>query len=174
MTNSLYELDYNLRLLDSVLAEAQDEETCEILEETRKTILDEIEEKAVTILTYMSDCEARAEHLMNESKRLAKKAKNLTVRRDFLKNLITYHLKEKNLSTVEYGTFTVTLSKTPARVVINSGEEQWLPDELCTITRTPNKTAIKEHMDGNAYTVIVDGKPVEVAHLETSETIRIR
>lgn len=171
---TLYELDYNLRQLDSVLSEAQDEETCEILEETRKVILDEIEEKAVTILTYMSDCEARAEHLMAESKRLAKKAKNLTVRRDFLKRLITEHLKSNNRSTAEYGTYTVSLTKTPDRLVINPGEERWLPDEVCTITRTPNKTMIKELMNGDTYTVTVDGKPIEVAHLESSETIRIR
>ena len=171
---TLYELDYNLRQLDSVLSEAQDEETCEILEETRKVLLSEIEDKAVTILTYMSDCEARANHLLEESKRLAKKAKNLTARYDFLKRLITEHLKTNNRSTAEYGTYTVTLSKTPGRVVINPGEEQWLPDDMCTITRTPNKTAIKEHMDGNTYTVMVDGKPIEVAHLESGETIRIR
>lgn len=171
---TLYELDYNLRQLDSVLSEAQDEETCQILQETRNTLLAEIEDKAVTILTYMSDCEARAEHLMEESKRMAKKAKVLTTRRDFLKNLITEHLKANNRSTADYGTFTVALTKTPARVVINQGEEQWLPDDLCTITRTPNKTAIKERMDGNTYSVIVDGKPLEVAHLETSETIRIK
>ena len=41
---TLYELDYNLRQLDSVLLEAQDEETCEILEETRKVLLSEIED----------------------------------------------------------------------------------------------------------------------------------
>lgn len=171
---TLYELDYNLRQLDSVLSEAQDEETCQILQETRNTLLAEIEDKAVTILTYMSDCEARAEHLMEESKRMAKKAKILTARRDFLKNLITEHLKANNRSTADYGTFTVTLAKTPARVVINQGEEQWLPDDLCTITRTPNKTAIKEHMDGNTYTVMVDGKPIEVAHLESDTSIRIK
>lgn len=171
---TLYELDFNLRQLDSVLSEAQDEETCQILEETRKTILDEIEEKAVTILTYMSDCEARANHLAEESKRLAKKAKNLTVRRDFLKRLIVDHLKSKNVSTAEYGTYTVSLVKTPDRVVVNPGEEQWLPDECCTITRTPNKTMIKEFMNGNTYTVMVDGKPIEVAHLESGETLRIR
>ena len=171
---TLYELDYNLRQLDSVLSEAQDEETCEILEETRKVLLSEIEDKAITILTYMSDCEARANHLLEESKRLAKKAKNLTTRRDFLKRLITEHLKANNRSTAEYGTYTVSLAKTPARLVINPGEEQWLPDDMCTITRTPNKTAIKEHMDGNTYTVMVDGKPIEVAHLEIGETIRIR
>lgn len=171
---TLYELDYNLRQLDSVLSEAQDEETCAILEETRKTILDEIEEKAVTILTYMSDCEARAEHLMAESKRLAKKAKNLTVRRDFLKGLITEHLKQNNRSTAEYGTYTVTLAKTPARVVIADDAVALLPNHLCTITRTPSKEAIKALMTDGKFSVTIDGREVELAHLESSETIRIK
>jgi len=171
---TLYELDYNLRQLDSVLSEAQDEETCQILESARTVLESQIEDKAVTILTYMSDCEARAEHLLAEAKRLTKKAKNLTVRRDFLKKLMVEHMRQKELPTAEYGTYTVTLTKTPARMVINDGEEQWLPDELCTITRTPNKTAIKNMMNGDKFVVQVDGKFIEVAHLETSETIRIK
>lgn len=171
---TLYELDYNLRQLDSVLSEAQDEETCQILESARTVLESQIEDKAVTILTYMSDCEARAEHLLAEAKRLTKKAKNLTTRRDFLKGLMVEHMKQKELPTAEYGTYTVTLAKTPDRLVINQGEERWLPDEVCTITRTPNKTAIKELMNGNTYTVMVDGKPIEVAHLESDTTIRIK
>lgn len=171
---TLYELDYNLRQLDSVLSEAQDEETCAILEETRKTILAEIEEKAVTILTYMSDCEARAEHLMTESKRLAKKAKNLTARRDFLKSLMVEHLKQENRPTAEYGTYTVTLAKTPARVVIADDATALLPDHLCTVTRTPSKEAIKALMKDGKFSVTIDGREVELAHLESSETIRIK
>lgn len=174
MSLTLYELDYNLRQLDSVLSEAQDEETCAILEETREVLLKEIEEKAVTILTYMSDCEAHAEHLMNESKRIAKKAKNLTARRDFLKSLITEHLKSQGASTREFGTYTVTLAKTPDRVVLTDDATALLPDHLCTITRTPSKSAIKELMKDGKFCVTIDGRDVELAHLESSETIRIK
>ena len=169
---SLYELDYELRQLDSVLAEAQDEETCQILSDTREVLLQQIEDKAVAILTYMSDCDAKINHLLAESKRIAKKAKNLTARRDFLKNLITEHLKQKNLRTADYGTYTVSLAKTPDKVVID--DDQWLPDDLCTITRTPCKTAIKDRMTDGKLVVTVDGREIELAHLESDTTIRIK
>ena len=120
----------------------------------------------------MSDCEAKAEHLLAESKRIAKKAKILTARRDFLKNLIVEHLKQKNARTADYGTFTVTLAKTPDKVVID--DEQWLPDDLCTITRTPSKTAIKDRMTDGKLVVTVDGREIELAHLESTESLRIK
>lgn len=171
---TLYELDYNLRQIDSVLSEAQDEETLEILEETKKVLLPQIEERASDILTYIGDCTSRAKHLKEESARIAKKSKSLEKRAEFLKGLIKQHMQATNQKKATYGTYDVTLAKTQPRLVINEGDEQWLPDELCTVTRTPNKTAIKEIMNGDKLVVQVDGKFIEVAHLESDETIRIK
>lgn len=171
---TLYELDYNLRLLDSVMDEAQDEESLQILEEAKQTLLQDIEEKAVTILTYISDCQARAKHLKDEAARITKKAKALERRAEWLKNLLKTHLQQTNQDKATYGTYDVSLAKTPARVVIHQGEEQWLPDELCVITRTPDKTAIKARMEDGKLTTVVDGKTIELAHLETDQTIRIK
>lgn len=177
MNKTLYELDYNLRQLDSVLSEAQDEESLEILEETKQTLLAQVEEQATTILTYISDSMARAKHLKEEAFRMAKKAKALENRADWLKDLLKTHLQDTGQKKATYGTYDVSLTKTPDKVVIAQGEEQWIPDELCTITRTPNKTAIKNlitHMNSSKLTTTVDGKEIELAHLESNETIRIK
>lgn len=171
---TLYELDYNLRQLDSLLTATQDESTLEILDDAKKVLLQNIEEKAVDILTYISDCDARAKHLKEESARIANKAKALEKRTAFLKNLLLYHMQTTNQKKATYGTYDVTLSKTPDKVVLTNGEEQWLPDELCTVTRTPNKTAIKQHMIDGKLIANIDGQEIELAHLESTETIRIR
>lgn len=171
---TLYELDYNLRQIDALLSESQDEETLEILESARATLLPQIEERASDILTYISDCTSRAKHLKEESARIAKKSKSLEKRAEFLTGLLKQHMQATNQKKATYGTYDVTLAKTPPRLVINTGDERWLPDELCTITRTPNKTAIKEIMNGDKLVVQVDGKFIEVAHLETDTSIRIK
>ena len=174
MTHTLYELDYNLRQIDSLISASQDEDTLEILDDAKKVLLQDIEEKAVDILTYMGDCTARAKHLKEETARIVKKAKALESRAEFLKGLIKTHLQETNQKTATYGTYDVLLAKTPDKVVLTNGEEQWLPDELCTITRVPNKTAIKEHMIDGKLVANIDGQEIELAHLESSETIRIK
>lgn len=171
---TLYELDYNLRQLDSLLTASQDPETMEILEDARKILIQDIEEKAVDILTYVGDCQSRAKHLKEEAVRMANKAKALEKRADFLKGLIKQHLQATKQTKATYGTYDVTLAKTPDKVVVDQGEEQWLPDELCTITRVPDKAAIKNRMTDGKLTAVIDGKEITLAHLESDETIRIK
>lgn len=171
---TLYELDYNLRQIDSLLAVSQDEETLEILEETKKVLLPQIEERATDILTYIGDCTSRAKHLKEESARIAKKSKSLEKRAEFLKGLIKQHMLDTNQKKATYGTYDVSLAKTPDKVVINQGEENWLPDEFCAIVRTPNKEAIKKAMVDGKLIAFIDGKEIELAHLETDQTIRIK
>lgn len=174
MTNTLYELDYNLRQIDSLLSASQDEETLEILEDAKKVLIQDIEESAVDILTYISDCNARAKHLKEEANRLERKAKALEKRSDFLKNLLKVHMQSTNQEKATYGIYDVALVKTPDKVVLTDDVEQWLPDDLCKITRAPDKTAIKNRITDGKLVVTVDGKEIELAHLESSQTIRIK
>lgn len=171
---TLYELDYNLRQLDALMTASQDETTLEILEDAKKILLQDIEEKAVDILTYMSDCSARAKHLKDEAERITNKAKALEKRAEFLKNLLKTHLQTTGQTKATYGNYDVALAKTPVKVVLTDDAEQLLPDDLCRITRTPDKTAIKEKMTDGKLIANIDGKEIELAHLETSETIRIK
>lgn len=174
MNRTLYELDFNLRQIDTLLTASQDEETLEILDEAKQVLLKDIEEKAVDILTYMGDCTARAKHLKEEAARITNKAKSLEKRAEFLKGLLKCHLETTNQTKASYGTYDVTLAKTPDKVVLTNGEEQWLPDELCTITRVPNKTAIKQHMIDGKLIANIDGQEIELAHLESNTTVRIK
>lgn len=174
MTNTLYELDFNLRQIDSLLSASQDEETLEILEDAKKVLLQDLEEKAVDILTYNSDCIARAKHLKEEADRLTRKAKALEKRSDFLKNLLKFHMQTTNQNKATFGIYDVTLAKTPDKVVLTDDAEQWMPDNLCKITRTADKTAIKNSMVDGKLTVNIDGKEIELAHLESGTTVRIK
>lgn len=174
MTNTLYELDYNLRQIDSLLTASQDEETLEILEDAKKVLLQDIEEKAVDILTYNSDCLARAKHLKEEADRLTRKAKSLEKRSEFLKSLLKFHLQSTNQDKATFGIYDVALAKTPDKVVLTDDVEQLLPDDLCKIIRTPDKTAIKSRMTDGKLTATIDGKEIELAHLESGTTIRIK
>lgn len=174
MSTTLYELDYSLRLIDSLLSESQDEETTEILESAREQLVPQIEEKGLDIVTYIKDCANREEYLKKEAIRIAKKAKNLAVRQKFLKQLMIDHLKRTDRLSADYGTFTVALAKTPEKVVINEGEERWLPTDLCVVTRTPDKQAIKNAMVDGKLTVNIDGHDLVLAHLESDVTIRIK
>ena len=174
MNRTLYELDYNLRQLDSLLTASQDPETMEILEDARKILIQDIEEKAVDILTYVGDCQSRAKHLKEEAVRMATKAKALEKRVDFLKGLIKQHLQATKQTKATYGTYDVTLAKTPDRVVLEDDAVALLPNQLCTITRTPCKEAIKALMKDGKFSVTIDGREVVLAHLESDETIRIK
>ena len=174
---TLYELDYNLRMLDSMLDAAQDEETQEILESTKDALMPEIEEKAVDIITYMRDCADKIERLKKEIDRLNKKIKALDSRRAFLKRLIIEHMQHTNQEKAEYGTYNVSLSKTPDKLVVNESESVLFPPHLMVTHQFPDKTAIKTLMKAQGkdkLTVTVDGHEIELAHLESDTTIRIK
>lgn len=174
---TLYELDYNLRQLDAMLDAAQDEETMEILESTKESMMPEIEEKIVDIITYIGDCAAKEERLKSEIDRMTKKIKALAKRRAFLKQLIIDHMKQTKQTKAEYGTYDVTLSKTPDKLVVNESESVLFPSHLMVTHQFPDKTAIKAMMKAQGkdkLTVTVDGHEIELAHLESSETIRIK
>lgn len=174
---TLYELDYNLRQLDAMLDAAQDEETMEILESTKDSLMPEIETKMVDIITYIGDCAAKEERLKNEIGRLTRKTKALAKRRAFLKRLIIDHMKYTKQTKAEYGTYDVTLSKTPDKLVVNESESVLFPPHLMVVHQFPDKTAIKAMMKAQGkdkLTVEIDGHEIELAHLESDATIRIK
>ena len=171
---SLYELDAQLMAIDGLLSEAQDPETLEILESAKEQLMPEIETKMVSILNYIGDCTGRIEYLKNEINRLQAKVKSLTKKKDFLKDLAFQHMERTERVKADYGIYTLSIAKTPAKVVLNEAEMQWMPQDLMTIKTEPNKTAIKEAMVDGKLTVVVEGKEIELAHLETGTALRIK
>lgn len=172
---SLYELNSQLQAIDNLLVANENEETQEILESAKEELLKDIDSKMVSICEYMNDCDGKIAQYKEEIARLQAKVKSLSNKKEFLKNLCKYHLIETGTQKAEYGTFTLSIAKTPAKVVLADDAEALLPDNLCTITRVANKTNIKDAMVDGKYSVIVDGHEVVLATLDqTGTTLRIK
>ena len=165
----------NLIQIDNILAENTNEETQEILETAREEILAQIDGKIENILEYIADCQARAEQLRAEAARLSQKRGSLDKKVDYLKNLVYFVMKTNNLQKTEYGTYTVSVAKTPARVVIDN--EELIPAVYLKTTYSIDKELLKAHMketDGRAVVFDEEGKKVIVAHMEQGESLRIK
>lgn len=176
MTEKLWEMNNQMMAIDSLLSENTDPETQEILESAKEQLSQDIESKMENILAYISECKARVDYLKKEEDRIAVKRKGIEKRIDWLKNLVFGQMKMTNRQRAEYGTWNVTVCKIPDKIVLTDDAEQWLPDNLCRISRIPNKTAIKDAMgDSKELKVVVDGREIVVANIESGQqTIRIK
>lgn len=172
---SLYELNTQLKAIDDLLVANENEETLEILESAKEQLNNDIESKMLSIVQYMNDCDWKVDQYKKEIARLQKKVKSLTNKKEFLKTLCKNHLIETGVQKAEYGTYTLSIAKTPAKVILTDDAETLLPDQYCTITRTPNKTAIKEAMTDGELFVQIGDKKITLATLdETGTTLRVK
>lgn len=173
--SSLYEMSEQLKAIDSLLVANEDAETQEILESAKEELLQDIDTKMESIIQYMNDCDSKIAQCKEEKARLDAKIKSCTNKKEFLKTLCKNYLIERGTQKAEYGTHTLTVSKTPAKVILTDDAEMLLPDQYCTITRTPNKTAIKEAMtDGELFVQVGDKKVVLATLDETGTTLRVK
>lgn len=172
----LYELQEQLAQIDAILEQNTDQDTQAILESAKQEVLQAVDGKLENILDYMSEINARVEYLKAEETRLAQKRKALANKTEYLRDMVYGYMKSQNLTKAEYGTWNLTVAKTPAKVIITDDAAELLPDSLCRITRVADKTAIKQAMgNDNELTVEVDGRIIVVAQLaETGETLRVR
>lgn len=172
----LYELQEQLAQIDAILEQNTDQDTQAILESAKQEVLQAVDGKLENILDYMSEINARVEYLKAEETRLAQKRKALANKTEYLRDMVYGYMKSQNLTKAEYGTWNLTVAKTPAKVIITDDAAELLPDSLCRITRVADKTAIKQAMgNDNELTVEVDGRIIVVAQLaETGETVRIK
>lgn len=176
MSDTLWDMNNQMVAIDSLLSENTDPETQEILESAKEKLCQDIESKMENILGYIAECKARVEYLKKEEERIAVKRKGIEKRIDWLRNLVFGQMKSTNRQKAEYGTWNVTVCKMPDKIVLTDDAEQWLPDNLCKITRTPSKPAIKDAMgDSKELKVVVDGREIVVANIESGlETVRIK
>lgn len=172
----LYEMNEQLQAIDSLLADSIDGETNEILEATREQLLADINIKMEHILEYIGHCKSRVDYFKEEETRIATKRKSVEKRIEYLKGMIMGQMKQNGLQKAEYGTYNVSIAKTPAKVILTDDAAELLPDNLCSISRVPNKTAIKEYMgDDTELAIEIDNRLVVVAHLDkTGESLRIK
>ena len=164
--STLYELtDEYLRFLDEV--DADDEAFIDTLE----SIEGEIEDKADNYAKLIKEFEAEAEKFDKESKRLADK-------RDAIKNKVSRMKRSLEQAMIVTGKtkfktelFSFGIQKNTPSVVLSfddkdAAEVDKLPDRFVKVTKTVNKTAIKDAINA--------GEDIGFAHLEQSESIRIR
>jgi len=174
MTNSLYELNDQLMAIDNILDGNTDSETNEILESAREEILKAIDDKCENILEYQSDLKAKIEQLEQEEKRIHAKKKVLENRVKYLQQMLIWYMKSHDKTKMSCGTYDLTLGKGSGKVVMDIDEEK-VPVYLKYVKYTLNKTAIKDAMvNGVCLVADEEGNPLQIAHMETSETLRIK
>ena len=173
---NLWDLNQQMISIDNLLNENTDPETLEILESAKEKLNQDIESKMENILAYIAECKQRVGYYKEQEERIAAKRKGIEKRIDWLRNMVYGPLKTTNRQKAEYGTWNVAITKLPDKVVVTDDAAELLPDNLCRITRTPDKKAIKDAMgDEKFYMVQVDGRNVMLATVESGqETVRIR
>lgn len=168
----LYELQDQLVAIDNILENNTDPESQEILESAKEEVLKEINGKIENVLDFISDCNAKCSQLAEEIKRLTAKKKTLENKSEYLKNLVYTTMKAGGIIKAAYGNWDCTIAKNPPRVVID--DEQWVPAEFVKTVVSVDKTALKNAMTDGVYRVTVDGQDIQIAHTETSESLRIK
>jgi hypothetical protein len=85
-----------------------------------------------------------------------------------LRTQVSWGMQELSMKKIEAPDFTASLSAGKPKVKVLN--EELLPDRLCRITRTPNLTAIREHLESGAVQLegAVLGNPMPVL------TVRVR
>ena len=85
-----------------------------------------------------------------------------------------WFMKTNNQTKAEFGTWNVSVAKTPDKVVLDIDESS-LPSWCKKVVYTADKTVLKNQMiDGKSFIEGEDGKPLMIAHLENFETIRVK
>lgn len=164
--STLYELtDEYLRFLDEV------DEDDEAFIDTLESIEGEIEDKADNYAKLIKEFEAEAEKFDKESKRL-------TDKRDAIKNKVSRMKRSLEQAMIVTGKtkfktdlFSFGIQKNTPSVVLEFDDKDTaaidkLPEKFVKVSKTVNKTAIKDAINA--------GEAISFAHLEQSESIRIR
>ena len=168
----LYEAMEQLKAIDELLEQMTDPETQEILSSAQEALANETAETAENYLKYMDELKAKIAYLKEQADRITQKARTAQKRYDWLKQAMEYYLRSTGENKKEIGTYTISIRKNPPKVIID--DEQWLPDDYYNIVRTADKTKIKEAMTDGKLVLTVDGKEIQAAHLEQSESISIK
>ena len=170
----LYDLQEQLVQIDAILEQNTNEETQEILESAKDEVLQQIDGKIENILDYINDGKSRCDQLKENEQRLASKRKALENKAKYLCNMLMWYMKTNNKTKESFGNWDVTVAKTAGKVVLDINEES-LPNWCKKVTYTADKTVLKAQMiDGKAFIEGEDGQPLMIAHLEESESLRIK
>ena len=160
----LYDIADGYRALMGRVCEAEGE-----LDDALEAELDAVAGDAATkmenIVKLRAEMVLEAAALKEEEQRLAKRRKGLEGNAARLRDYLGQCLTIMGERTIRTSTHTISLAKTPPRVVLGVDEAD-VPDEYTETLRRVRTSEIK--------TALKDGAELEWAHLETGESVRIR
>ena len=167
MEFSLYNLcEYDLQL-DSLIENATGD-NLELLQKAQEQLKLQIASKIENIVHYRNTLSQTINNYREEEKRIADKRHKLEKRQEYLDNMIQQYMVNNDKKKMEVGTFTLSVVKNPYKVIIK--HEELIPEDLCDVSITPNKTKIKEAMtDGQ-----LKSDDIVIAELIQTETLRIK
>lgn len=130
---------------DGVITFEEAEETIEAMQMT-------IEAKAHNVTAFILNEESSVDGLKAAEAKIAKRRKIKQASIDRLKDYLLVNMAKSGIFEIECPSWKVKLAKCPPSVQLIEGAEELLDDKYMRtkITKTPNKTAIKEALTSGA------------------------
>ena len=162
---NVYELEKGFQTLWGLLEDETVEDA--VLEDAFANLTDDLKDKFENCCKYIKNLDSDIAGLKEEEKRIKAKRQALENGKERLKALMLRAQKASGEKKLQCGTFTCALQKNTPSVVLDC-EENLVPDKyLIPQPSKVDKKLLKEDIDGG---VDLSG----IAHLEQSESIRIR
>ena len=136
----------------------------EISDEQIEAAFGALQGKSNSIAAFRADLKGEGEKFKNEEKRIATRRKAMENVVDRLENYIRNSMERLELSSLDAGTFRITLSPSAVRLEIT--DENAIPEQYRIITTSYDRDAIKR--------AIKDGESVPGCEIEAGTTLRIR
>ena len=160
----LYELVPEVRQVFQTIEESEGELTPAV-ESELNVLFANVQDKLDSIAKLISEHKAHADVLKVEIKRLATKMDSHVQHANWLRQYAEDCMRELGMNKLKTHTHTLSFQKTPPRVVLHCDESE-VPEEFTKIERRVQKKRIAEALKA--------GDPIEFAHLEQDEKLRIR
>lgn len=159
----LYNLTANYQQISDYIDNA-DELDEQLLIDTWESIDEAFEDKVISTAFVIKNNDADIDVINNEIKRLQKLKKTKNNANDRLKNYIKDNMLQLDKTKIKGDLFSISIRNNAESVEILNEKE--LPEDAFKVTRTPDKTAIKE--------ALKKGHEVTGATLKRSQSLQIR
>ena len=159
----LYNLTANYQQISDYIDNA-DELDEQLLIDTWESIDEAFEDKVISTAFVIKNNDADIDVINNEIKRLQKLKKTTNNANDRLKNYIKDNMLQLDKTKIKGDLFSISIRNNAESVEILNENE--LPEDAFKVTRTPDKTAIKE--------ALKKGHEVTGATLKRSQSLQIR
>lgn len=138
-----------------------------VIEDCFTNMTDDFKDKMENCCKYIKCLDSDIEGLKAEEKRIKEKRQAMENSKERLKNLMYKAQRASGEKKLVCGSFTTSIQANPPRVVLDVNDINGIPEEYLTFPEPEvNKAKIKE--------TLKNGFECEFAHLETSESLRIR